>query len=59
MNDRLVDMLVLVWLCYAVIHMLMLMMFVVDMRMSMGEHRELVEMAVHFAVEEEYSCKHA
>lgn len=52
-------MLVLVWLCYAVIHMLMLMMFVVDMRMSMGEHRELVEMAVHFAVEEEYSCKHA
>jgi hypothetical protein len=59
MDDRFVNMLVLVRLCYAGIHMLMLMMFVMDMRMAMGEHHVLMKMAVHFSVEEEYPRKHA
>ena len=59
MDDRLMNMLVLVWLCYSGIHMLMLVMFVMDMRMTMREHRVLMKMAVHFAVEEKYSRKHA
>ena len=59
MEDRLVNMVVLVWFCCTDIHMLMLMMFVVDMRMTMGEHRVRMKMAVHFAIEEEYSRKHA
>ena len=39
MYDTLVDMVVLVRFCLAGLRMLMLMMFVVDMGMSMGEHR--------------------
>lgn len=59
MDDRLMNMVVLVWLCCAGIRMLMLMMFVVDMSMTMGERRMRMKMAVHFAVEKEYSCNHA
>ncbi len=59
MDDGLVNMVVLVWFCCAGICMPMLMMFVVDMRMTMGEHRMRMKMAVHFAVEEEYSRQHA
>jgi len=59
MNNGLVNMVVLVWFCGTDIRMLMLMMFVVDMRMTMGEHRMRMKMAVHFAIEEEYSRKHA
>ena len=47
MDDRFVNMLVLMRLCHAGIHMFMLMMFVVDMRMTMGEHR--VRMKMHNA----------
>ena len=36
MDDRFVNMLVLVWLYHAGIHMFMLMMFVMNMRMTMG-----------------------
>ena len=59
MDDGLVNMVVLVRFCCAGIRMVMPMMFVVDMRMTMGEHRMRMKVAVHFAVEEEYSCKHA
>ena len=59
MDDRFVDMVVLVRFCCTGVRMLMLMMFVVDMRMTMGEHRMCMKMAMHFAVEEEYSGKHA
>ena len=59
MDDRLVNMVVLVWFCCAGIRVVMLMMFVVDMLMIMGEHSMRMKVAVHFAVEEEYSCKHA
>ena len=59
MDDRIVNMVVLMWFCGAGIRMLMLMMRVVDMGMTMGEHRMGMKMAVHFAVEEEYSCNHA
>ena len=59
MDDRHVNMEVLMWFCCTDIRMLVLMMFVVDMRMTVGEHRMRMKMAVHFAVEEEYSRKHA
>ena len=59
MDDRLVNMVVLMWFCCADILMFVLMMFVVDMRMTVGVHRMCMKMAVHFAVEEEYSRKHA
>ena len=59
MDDGIVNMAVVVWFCSVGISMLMPMMFIVDMRMTMGEHRMRMKMPVHFAVEEEYSCKHA
>ena len=59
MDDRLVNMVMLVRFCCAGFRMFMLMMFVMDMWMTMGEHRMRMKVAVHFAVEEEYSCKHA
>ena len=59
MNNGLVNMVVLVWFCGTDTRMFMLMMFVVDMRMTMGKHRMRMKMAVHFAIEEEYSRKHA
>jgi hypothetical protein len=50
MDDRFVNMLVFVRLCYVGIHKFMLMMFVVDMRMAMGKHHVLMKMAVHFSI---------
>ncbi len=59
MDDGLVDMVVLVRFSLAGIRMLVPMMFVVEMGVTMGEHGMRMKMAVHFAVEEEYSGRHA
>ena len=59
MDDRLVNMVVLVRFSTAGLRILMLMMFVVDMRMTVGEHRMRMKVAMHFAIEEEYPGKHA
>ncbi len=55
MGDSLVNMEVLVRLCSVCIHMLMPMVIVMGMKVTVGEHRMGVQMAVHFAAEEEHA----